>query len=325
MSGMVSSWLAGGDGGREEIARAAAYWMTELMADDVSADTRRRWRQWMESDPAHREAWARFESLGVGLRTLNPAAARQGLSGVHDAGRRRAFKRVAAVAVGGVSLGALMQVHGWQSLVADYSTGVGEQRMLTLTDGTRLLLNTDSAVDVDFTAGLRLIRLRQGEVLIETGKDALDRPMRVETAQGWVAPLGTRFIVRQREADTIVSVLEHRVVLMADGWLRSYVLEAGQRAVIQPGTGPQARPLKDEDGAWARGELVADDVRLADFLAELSRYHRGWLLCDPAVADLRLTGLFPYMDTDRVLTAITQALPVRVQRHSRYWLKLVPA
>lgn len=322
---MVSSWLTGGDGGREEIARAAAYWMTELMADDASAETRWRWRQWMDANPAHREAWARFESLGVGMQALNPTAAQQGLASLHNAGRRRALKRTAAVAAGGVGLGALMQVQGWQALVADYSTGVGEQRLVTLSDGTRVLLNTDSAVDIEYTAGLRRLRLLRGEILVETGKDGLDRPMRVETAQGWIAPLGTRFMVRQRPRDTVVGVLEHRVVLMADGWLRSHVLEAGQLAVIQPGTGPSIRPLRDEESAWARGELAADNVRLGDFVDELARYRRGWLLCDPAVADLRVTGLFPYMDTDRVLTAITQALPVRVQRRSRYWVKLVPA
>lgn len=325
MNGMATSWFHSVAGSREDVARAAAYWMTELMADDVSQDTRRRWRQWLEADPAHGEAWARFESLGVGLRTLNPEAARQGLGRVSQVGRRNAMKRAAAIATGGIGLGVVLHTRGWQGLMADHYTSVGEQRLLTLHDGSRLLLNTNSAVDVEFSAGLRLIRLRQGEILVETGKDDLDRPMRVETAQGWVAPLGTRFLVRQREADTLVAVLEHRVVVMAEGWLRPYVLEAGQRAAIAGQMAPHAQLLRDADSAWSRGEMVADNMRLGDFLAELQRYRRGWLLCDPQVADLRLTGLFPYLETDRVLTAVTHVLPVKLERYSRYWVKVVPA
>ena len=66
-------------------------------------------------------------------------------------------------------------------------------------------------------------------------------------------------------------------------------------------------------------------MRLADFVQELSRYRPGWLRCDPAVADLRVSGVFQIDDTDRALAAVAHALPVRVERRTRYWVTLIPA
>jgi transmembrane sensor len=70
------------------------------------------------------------------------------------------------------------------------------------------------------------------------------------------------------------------------------------------------------------GALVADEMRLADFLAELGRYRRGVLRCDPALADLRFSGVFPLNDTAAILAMLPQSLPVRVRTFSPYWVHL---
>ena len=70
--------------------------------------------------------------------------------------------------------------------------------------------------------------------------------------------------------------------------------------------------------------LVASNLRLADFLTELDRYRNGSLSCDPAVADLRLSGTYPLADSDRVLTALPGILPVEVRFLTRYWVRILP-
>ena len=70
--------------------------------------------------------------------------------------------------------------------------------------------------------------------------------------------------------------------------------------------------------------MVASQMRLDDFLAELSRYRRGRLGCDPAIAGLRVSGVYPLDNTDRVLAALTSALPVEVHTFTRYWVTLRP-
>jgi len=83
--------------------------------------------------------------------------------------------------------------------------------------------------------------------------------------------------------------------------------------------------LVDENAdAWARGQLVADEQRLGDFLAELGRYRPGLLRVDPRIAGLRLSGVFPLADTDRILDTLPSVLPVRLQWRTRYWVTVVP-
>lgn len=79
------------------------------------------------------------------------------------------------------------------------------------------------------------------------------------------------------------------------------------------------------DGAlWARGVLAVEDLRLDEFLAELSRYRPGWIRCEPAVAGLRLSGAFMLNDTDAVLDNLARLLPVRVLERTRYWITVAP-
>ena len=66
--------------------------------------------------------------------------------------------------------------------------------------------------------------------------------------------------------------------------------------------------------------LVAAHMRLADFLAELGRYRRGQLNCDPKVADLLISGTYPVDDSERVLDLLAVSLPVRIKRFTRYWV-----
>lgn len=218
----------------------------------------------------------------------------------------------------------------WRTQVADYRTASGEQRRLTLADGTEVLLDTASAIDVHFDRDRRLVRLIAGQVLIATAHEAA-RPFVVATAEGRARALGTRFTVRQADGRSSVAVFEGAVALDPADGPGERVLEAGQtasftRRIIEP-----VEPLREETAAWARGQLVADELRLDAFLAELGRYRAGILACDPAVADLRLSGVFPLgfdgasaADTDRILAALPNSLPVRVRYRTRYWVRVEP-
>ncbi|MEG2029676.1 MAG: histidine kinase, partial [Janthinobacterium sp.] len=85
-----------------------------------------------------------------------------------------------------------------------------------------------------------------------------------------------------------------------------------------------ATPLDANSGAWADGMLVAAHMRLDAFLLELARHRRGHLGCDPALAHLLVSGAYPLADTDKVLLALTQALPVELHYLTRYWVTLRP-
>lgn len=321
---------AGGRAIDPAIADQAADWLTLFMSGEAGDDDRQRWSRWRSAHPDHERAWRHIEEVTGRFKDMAPRAAYQVLSpytGTATAPNRRAALRV--LLWGGIAgtaglLAARTPLA--QRLAADYRTGIGEQRTVMLADGTALTLNTDSAVDVRFDAAQRLLRLLAGEVLVVTGhaQTATGRawpPLVVATAQGRIRALGTRFTVRQRMQGTDVAVLQSAVEIAPDDLAqRPRVLEAGQRlSFTRSAIGP-AGPADDAAPAWTRGQLVADDMRLDAFLEELGRYRQGVVRCAPEVEDLRLSGVFPLQDTDRILATLPNVLPVQVAQRTRFWV-----
>ena len=76
--------------------------------------------------------------------------------------------------------------------------------------------------------------------------------------------------------------------------------------------------------AWIRGLLVVSNWRLADFIEELSRYHRGYLGCHNSIADLRISGAFRLDDTQAVLENLTSTLPITLRSFTPYIVRLEP-
>ena len=132
--------------------------------------------------------------------------------------------------------------------------------------------------------------------------------------------------MRQRSGRTDVAVLDsaEEISPWADsGGAR--LLHAGQQTQFSRNTVEAPHSIDERADAWARGQLVADEQRLDDFLAELDRYRPGILRVDPQIAGLRLSGVFPLADTDRILATLPSVLPVRVQWRTRLWATVVPA
>ena len=281
-------------------------------------------RAWQQVSALNEELQGRFKALpgGVAYGTLDSSAQRLQ--------RRQALKLLSLLVAGGAVAWVGRDSLPWQRLSADYSTATGERRSIELVDGTRLQLNTDSAVDVRYDAGQRLILLARGEIFLASGADTQSpthRPLRVRTAQGLFEALGTRFNVRLQDAATCLSVSEGSVRIDAFGArpLQAPVAEAGQSyRIAADGVRRLERPQMDAV-AWADGLIVTRDMRLADFLAEVGRYRNGYLGCAAEVADLRLSGVYRLDDTDKLLQVLARTLPVRLQRHTRWWVRVVAA
>ncbi|MET3496588.1 FecR domain-containing protein [Variovorax boronicumulans] len=307
----------------------AADWLVRLNDGDVSDEDRRACERWRQSHPDNARAWARAELLMNKLEGLPSALAMPSLSRATRPGRRAAVGRLAALlaAVPAGWIGwQLAGEHGW---TAEHRTAAGERRELRLADGSRITLNTASAIDVRFDGTQRLVMLRAGEILVATAPDtaATHRPFRVRTASGAMEALGTRFSVRAEGEATRIAVLEGAVRISpgGSGAPASRVLPAGRQARFTAGGIDDSTPADEADVAWTQGMLLADRMRLADFAAELSRYRPGALHCDAAVADLRISGAFPVSDTDRALGMLVSTYPVdAVMRLRGYWVTLVP-
>jgi len=317
-------------------ADAAADWLTLLMSGETGEEQQRQWSQWRKAHPDHEAAWQHVESVTGRMKSLGSSPAYKVLSS-YDAGggptstaRRRATQMLVwgSLATGAGLLAS--RTSSWQVSMADRRSATGEQRSFILEDGTQLMLNTGSAVNLRFDASERRILLVAGEIMVATrhgpGSSADPRPLRVETAEGSVRSLGTRFIVRQRSERTSVAVLENAVEISSrDAQGSTRVLYAGEQTQFSQKMVETPVLTDEQTVAWTRGQLLADEQRLDDFLAELDRYRPGTLRVDPQIAGLRLSGVFPLANTDHILATLPSVLPVHVQWRTRYWVTVGPA
>ena len=308
----------------------AADWLIRLSEGELSDPERAEWECWKVSTPERGRAWARAQLLQTKLGGLPPSLAMSALDRPSSPERRAALGKLAmilAILPAGWSSWKLAESQQWS---ADYRTTVGQQRELTLADGSKITLNTDTAIDVLFDANQRLIHLREGEILVQTAPDIspLARPFLVSTRQGRMQALGTRFTVRELQPRTHLAVLEGAVkVELADNRQTTpLIVNAGQRTDFSSHTFGQLSVADRYVGAWSQGMLMADKMRLADFVNELTRYRRGFVRLDPAIADLRISGAYPISDSQRTLNMLAQTYPILVSGHlNGYWVMLSPA
>lgn len=306
---------------REALEQAAA-WYSHLRGGPTR-EQEQAWQAWLDQRSENAWAWHQVAQTLGAFQQMPASGSRALLQAQRSVARRGVLKGFMLLA-GGSALG----YGGWQQgreagWNADLRSDVGQRLSHTLADGSRLQLNSDSAVDVLYDGQQRRLRLRRGEILVTTAHDALDRPFLVEVAQGTVQALGTRFSVRLRDDGAEVAVFEHRVRLAPVSG-QPTLLDSGQQCTLSARGATGAAAITPGQDAWSNGLLVANRQSLADFLAELGRYRRGWLRCDPAVAALKISGTFSIDDTDSALRALEASLPVRVVRRSRYWVTVMP-
>lgn len=319
----------------DAVAQQAADWLTVLMSDEAGEQQRRDWQHWRDADPEHARAWAHIEAFSQRFGQVHKGAATQALAGA--AAPAASHKRRQLLVWLGVAGGAGMlaaQTGAWDevgTLRADYRTATGERRDVMLADGSALSLNTGSAVNVRFDGERRLIELLAGEILIVSGHGAgtgVDHhaPLLVATREGLVRALGTRFSVRQQDGQSSVAVFESAVEIRPlDGIGTPLLLPAGRSTTFTRRHADVPHAVGVYADAWSRGQMIVDDVTLGEFLADLSRYRPGVIRCAPEVAQLRLSGVFPLFDTERILNMLPNSLPVQVRSRTRYWVSVEPA
>lgn len=280
-------------------------------------------RQWRTAHHEHEQAWQRVIHLhqdldlsaipgaGLALQTLETSQRR-----LH---RRQALKLLGGVAMVGTAawLGKdLDAVNAWTS---DYATGTGERRSFALPDGSQMQLNTRSTVDLAFNDQQRLVRLKQGELMIACNPQ---RSLLVETRDALLEGFEGRFVARQDSDCTQVSVSHGRVAIHRPDNGQLQWIESGQNWRLDALGTHQLEQVDMDATAWTEGLIVTRDMRLFDFLAQVSRYRHGYLGCSDDIADLRLSGVFRLEDPEQLLQLIPRTLPVRLRQRTRWWVRV---
>jgi len=294
----------------------ALEWFVLLQDTAVSADDRRAFSAWMASDPAHRVAYERAQTLWQRFDAVKPEYDRY--KGSNRVGRR-------GVILGG--LAALVLAPGAYmlsrpGLFATYKTDVGERRSFTLADGSTVELGSYSALSVDFSDKRRDLVLHQGQGFFQVAADAA-RPFVVSAKGGTITALGTAFDVKLDEDAVTVSVVEHAVsvafgdaapVRLDEGWQLTF----GGNAIAAP-----HRSDSQIVEAWRNDRVIFEDVPLRRVLTELERYRRGRIfLTDAEIGNMPVTAIFDTRDAEAALATIAETLPVKVMNASG-WVTVV--
>ncbi len=308
----------------EQALQEAADWLLLLRSNAASAADHARWQGWLTARPEHARAWQRIESVTRKFSSVPAPVAASALTQKPSRRTRRSqLGRGALVALSAV----LWAMVGRGPAPVELRAVTGAQQSYTLADGTRVTVNTASHATAHYDDQQRLVRLHTGELLIETAADAAARPRRfvVETAQGRVEPIGTRFTVRLDELASRVTVLKGRVRLRpANSAGEVAILRAGESTVFTATAVEPPQPADAAATAWIEGLLVADDQPLCSFLAELDRYRSDRLLCDPRLKTKRISGVYSLQHPQQVLDAVMQTLALRAERLSDEELRVQP-
>lgn len=308
--------------------KAATEWYVRLHDPAATAQERQAFEQWLALSGRHQEAWAAIQQVDSPFRGLDPAIGRSVLlQPSRPAGRRQMLKAIGIVFILGGSGALAYRTRPWQTVLADYTTGKGERRDWTLPDQTVIVLNTGTAIDTRYDAEHRIVVLIKGEIMVQTGHPAnVAAPFQVQTRHGMVTALGTRFSVRDHGSHISVNVFEHAVsVVPAHGAAGAFRIEESQSADFDADRVSGVRPVPPGADLWVKGTLSVNDMPLQAFLAELSRYHTGVLRCDPAIAEMRVSGAFPVQNLDAILSSLMETYHLKAEYVTRYWVTLKPA
>ncbi|WP_242402212.1 FecR domain-containing protein [Methylophilus sp. OH31] len=305
-------------------------WSVKLNSGTASDVDQQRFQEWRAFDPMHEHAWQTLHAMEQNFTAI-PTQSRQLVANTiaradaQTITARQRKPKLKALAMTTVTLLAaallINQVSPWQQPI-HYATHIGQRATFQLADGTQLMLNTNSSVDVRYTLLKREIVLNHGEVYLITGHDtdALfgRRHFWVNTAQAKFEAIGTRFSVYQQANTTQLHVAEGIVAMHVaqQPEVRAYANDTYRMQ------GASALPIKAETPhsdpmAWVDGVIIAKQMCLEHLMTELSRYQALPLSYEDNTGNLVVSGVFQLNRNDpaeHALQTLGHTLPIHITR-----------
>lgn len=347
-----------------QILEEATAWFVDFNEEEVGPAGRKGFNAWLRRSPEHVRAFLEISAfwedasafgkraeldiqdiiaraktehnvhpLELGARQHAP----EKIAGARARPRRFRLLAMAASIVVSLSMGAF----GWHAFLSapTYATQIGEQRSITLEDGSSVELNSRSRIKVRFTQAERSVELLEGQALFSVAKNPA-RPFIVATGDTRVRAVGTRFDVYRKSAGTVVTVIEGRVaVAPTDASQRvtaakvgaqhdpsarrdsgvkpeEVLLAAGEQLMITPLAIELPKPTNIAAvTAWTDKRLVFDSTPLREVVEEFNRHNRQQLVIrDPELYDFHISGAFPSTDSSRMIEFLRQRFGVTMDR-----------
>lgn len=311
---------------------SAAVWRVRLTEEGLESSAT--FEAWLAENPANEAAWRQVNAPWdlLGEQAANPdvvAARRQALA--------RAGARSVAVAPepsrrrylwSGLAAGAVAIAVGAFWLLAqpsEYRTGLGERRVVTLEDGSRISLDSQTVVQVRYSVDARHLKLAQGQARFDVFHNT-HRPFSVDAGDRTVIATGTSFNIDLRQSAVVVTLIEGRVLVTPRApavslpvtrkqQVKAVPLEAGQTlttSIDEPAPPRIENVSLDTVTSWESGRLIFDDEPLGEVVERVGRYSNQTILIgDPRAAQLRMSGVFDAGDVTTFVDTVARYLPVQ--------------
>jgi transmembrane sensor len=316
----VLPFMTGGDQQGEEVRAQAAQWFARLKSLPVSRETLEQFFAWRQVE-AHGAAFDEVERFWskAGAVSDRPDIVAVTQEALGRRPKRRWWqsgfggKFVPAVAIVILaSLGALTYIT--QTSGDHYATRIGEQSVVTLADGSRVSLDTDTQLVVRLGNDARRITLKHGQAYFAVAHNAA-RPFIVDADGTDVLATGTQFDVRRTGAAIDVTLVEGSVKVSPPDALPTRML-SGQQLLLRPDRAPILRAVDTAIAtSWKHGRIVLDGLTLAEAIAEVNRYTTTPVhLSDERHAGERFSGSFEAGDVASFVAAATALLPLKAVR-----------
>jgi transmembrane sensor len=300
-----------------DVRAEAAAWIARLRDEQRGPDLEVQFRGWLEKNEEHRRAFARmtqvWEQAGkIRMRARDISTVRRG--------RSARFNHWAPSLAAVLILVAVGAVYYWRD--GTLETGVGQRQTQLLRDGTRVVLNTNTRIEVSYDQRLRRVRLIRGEAWFNVSKHPM-WPFVVSVGDQEVRALGTSFIVRRDAQDLSVTLVDGQVSVAPSARGEDapspapQILAPGQRLVISRHHERAVdRPELSRVTAWERGQVEFAETPLEDAVTEMNRYTITHITVPNAeVAQLRIGGVFHAGDSDEFIKVVTAAFGLRADRN----------
>lgn len=321
----------------DEIDAEAASWVARIDCGPLSPAGEDEFGRWIEGDVRRLGAFGRIRALSLASEkaralgrdfgvTANTTAA-----GLAVASRRQLLTRGTAVAASllvasATGLGLLLPRYR-------YATGKGETRVVALSDGSVITLNTGSELAVEFSDATRAVRLIRGEALFDVAKN-VKRPFVVGAGDTRVQVVGTSFTVRNMEALPVQVLVREGIVEISDPVSdKGHVVRvaANTRAIALPDHSaisaiPVVPAELHRELAWKDGFLAFEGQSLASAAAEFARYSDTRIVvADPVLAQEEIAGLFKATDPVGFAQTVAASFKAHVTiRENEVWITRAP-
>lgn len=286
-------------------------------------------KNWRARDAMHELAWQRLEKIDSNFHTLShnaPKLAQSTLlktdSDCQHINRRQALRVFAGSALSLSAIGLISHQQGlFNRIHADYSTNT-QASQYTLEDNSQAWLNSKTSIELDFNHTHRSVKLIEGEMQLTVATDP--RPLLAITHHGLFTTSNAQFLLRNEKNHSLLQVTSGRVMIQETRNNRITQAVAGNTYRINHQNMEQLNNQVFDYSSWIDGIFSVRNMPLKEFLLELSRYHTGFLRCDPSLNQHLISGIYQLHNTDLIIRTLALSAQGEVRYRTRWWAEISP-